>query len=554
MVHKAVYCVEALEGRSLLSGITYSLTTDQPVYQVGQTIQFTFTETNTGDQPVTVAVSPTDFTVSRGPTAIWQSDPGDAGQSPSSVTLQPGQSISQTASWDGTIPYTLGSPTGSGQTWMLNEWGSFTVSNPNAPQGDTATFQITDPITATLTTDMPVYQMGQPVQVTYTESNTSDRDLTFLDGDPTAITFWRNGVNVTPVAYPDVILATPEALAAHNTVTWSQTWNGIPEAGPYDLANLTGTFVASYGPEGDPQQYTAAFQITPPSSWDIVSSVTSDQSVYQAGQMVNLTFTETNAGDQPVMVVVGQQSFSVAQNGQSIWSTLGASTSTEDTWGILPPGQTITQTEGWNGTLINGQSAGTGTFVATNMVDPNGSTATFQVVAPAVSDPPTDPPGTGTNDPPAGDPPPQDPGTTGTTGAGYVNGGPGTGTVLSTNLPVITFEELTNHKVYKVGQSVSATLKITASGMPAPTLPVGKGREVITVTDALTTVYKAARMVRPSKVKGEPLRKAFELTAVWSGRTNQPGIHTLKPGSYVIAVTYDDLPQGVADIEIGRGR
>jgi hypothetical protein len=48
---------------------------------------------------------------------------------------------------------------------MLNQWRSCTVSNPNAPQGHTAAFLITDPITVTSTTDMAVYHMGQPVQV-----------------------------------------------------------------------------------------------------------------------------------------------------------------------------------------------------------------------------------------------------------------------------------------------------------------------------------------------------------------------------------------------------
>ena len=53
--------VDELEGRSLLSGISYTLTTDQSTYQVGQPIQITFTETNTGDRPVTVSLNPTDF-------------------------------------------------------------------------------------------------------------------------------------------------------------------------------------------------------------------------------------------------------------------------------------------------------------------------------------------------------------------------------------------------------------------------------------------------------------------------------------------------------------
>ena len=48
-----------------LSSLAYSLTTDQSVYQVGQPIELTFTETNTSDQPVTVEVSPADFTISQ---------------------------------------------------------------------------------------------------------------------------------------------------------------------------------------------------------------------------------------------------------------------------------------------------------------------------------------------------------------------------------------------------------------------------------------------------------------------------------------------------------
>ena len=58
------FSVEPLEGRALLSGLSYSLTTNAATYQVGQPIQMTFTETNTSTQPVTVDVSPSDFTIS----------------------------------------------------------------------------------------------------------------------------------------------------------------------------------------------------------------------------------------------------------------------------------------------------------------------------------------------------------------------------------------------------------------------------------------------------------------------------------------------------------
>ena len=134
MRRKRPLSAEFLEGRTLLSSLSYTLTTDQPVYQVGQTIQISFTETNTGKQPVTVDVSPTDFTVSQNSDAIWQSDPGNASKPPTKETLQPGQSVQQTATWDGTTSYAIGGWDGSA-TWQINNFGTFSVSNPNGPQG-----------------------------------------------------------------------------------------------------------------------------------------------------------------------------------------------------------------------------------------------------------------------------------------------------------------------------------------------------------------------------------------------------------------------------------
>ena len=91
-------------------------------------------------------------------------------------------------------------------------------------------------------------------------------------------------------------------------------------SGPYTIGNLTGTFVVGYGPGDDPTHYTTTFQIAPPSSDDLVTSVTTDQTDYNLGQPVNLTFTETNDGDQPVAVVTGSPEFEITQNGTTVWS------------------------------------------------------------------------------------------------------------------------------------------------------------------------------------------------------------------------------------------
>ena len=50
--------------------------------------------------------------------------------------------------------------------------------------------------------------------------------------------------------------------------------------------------------------------------------MTTDQSVYQLGQPIQLTFTETNVGTTPVQVWEGSSSFNVTQNGTQIWDSL----------------------------------------------------------------------------------------------------------------------------------------------------------------------------------------------------------------------------------------
>ena len=75
------------------------------------------------------------------------------------MTLQPGQSVSQTATWDGTITETAYQQ-GTNTNDAVNQFGTFQVSNPNAPQEDTATFQITDPLQGALTTNQTTYQIG----------------------------------------------------------------------------------------------------------------------------------------------------------------------------------------------------------------------------------------------------------------------------------------------------------------------------------------------------------------------------------------------------------
>ena len=96
---KTTLTVESLEGKALLSGLVSSLTTDHSVYQAGQPIQMTFTETNLTQHPIQLAVGPsTDgFDVSQHGKVIWTSNAGPVPMFIMLETLQPGQSFTLSA-------------------------------------------------------------------------------------------------------------------------------------------------------------------------------------------------------------------------------------------------------------------------------------------------------------------------------------------------------------------------------------------------------------------------------------------------------------------------
>jgi hypothetical protein len=105
------------------------------------------------------------------------------------VTLQPGQSFTQTATWNG-VPDHL--PSGDSS-------GTFTVSNELDPRGENATIQIVAPatssLTTTTTTDKAAYDFDEPAQFTFTETNTGSQPIAVLTG-PTAFEVTSSGTSV----------------------------------------------------------------------------------------------------------------------------------------------------------------------------------------------------------------------------------------------------------------------------------------------------------------------------------------------------------------------
>jgi len=87
----------------LSHGLVVKLSTDHKVYQQGQPVVMTLTETNTSQHDITVQSGPSlgGFFVTHNGRRVWASN---AGVQPMFIlirTLEPGQSIAQSASWNG---------------------------------------------------------------------------------------------------------------------------------------------------------------------------------------------------------------------------------------------------------------------------------------------------------------------------------------------------------------------------------------------------------------------------------------------------------------------
>lgn len=83
-------------------GLALSLTTDHRVYRAGQPVVITLTETNTSPSPIHIVEGPSTsgFLAFRGRHKLWASNAGIQPMFVMSQTLQPGQSITTSATWN----------------------------------------------------------------------------------------------------------------------------------------------------------------------------------------------------------------------------------------------------------------------------------------------------------------------------------------------------------------------------------------------------------------------------------------------------------------------
>jgi hypothetical protein len=235
-----------------------------------------------------------------------------------------------------------------------------------------------------LTTDKSVYQVGEPIRVTFTETNTGQEPAQIGVDAGDGLTVMQDGAVVWDQnqgrLFP--LCTVSETLQPGQSRTWTGTWDGIPNTVPPSILSGSFTVYTSHFNRIDMQGPSATFQIASPPAAKLTSSLTTDHSLYVLGQQpINMTFTETNTGDQPTAIIVGG-SFDAMQNGNEIWNSsspgfvlavdppFGVPLGQDLHWETLQPGQSYTQTATWNGLPQGVPAVATGTFVVSNEVAP----------------------------------------------------------------------------------------------------------------------------------------------------------------------------------------
>jgi hypothetical protein len=271
------------------SQLSYNLTTDRSEYQIGQPVVITLTETNVTSQPITLNVAPTDFVVSSSGASVWKS-PTSGQVTPQAI--RPGQSIIQTATWDGIA--------NTGSLLGTNVWGFLSVSSPNAPEGLTASFDIANPVTRTLSVNSPATERGQPVVMTFNETNTSDQTITVLDSPGTfSVTSDLTGSPVFSETEPGP--PTTVTLEPGQSLTKTATWNtdaGSTTPGIYDVGYMD----ATQGARADVQILPSGLSVPPinPIDSPVAATVSTSHTAYKLGSRVAISLTLTNTSGETV--------------------------------------------------------------------------------------------------------------------------------------------------------------------------------------------------------------------------------------------------------------
>jgi hypothetical protein len=226
---------DRLEVRALLAAsLLESLTTDRSVYPPGQPVVMTLTQTNAGSQTVNVTFGPSvdGFSVTQDGVEIWRSNLGPQPLYLGLHPLRPGESFTQTATWDGRAnegPALSSMPTGAFEVHS-DVPGTNTVAirigdGPSQPPSPSPSPSPTS-LSVSIATDRATYRTGLPVVVTITETNTGT-EAARVDGcGPDRVTISRREVAVwqSPETHTCVSIAPP--LQPGQSRQFTMTWSG----------------------------------------------------------------------------------------------------------------------------------------------------------------------------------------------------------------------------------------------------------------------------------------------------------------------------------------
>ncbi len=252
------------------------------------------------------------------------------------------------------------------------------VTNPNAPPGTTAVFQITSPFTDTLTTNQSVYSAGEPVQMTFTMTNTSDEPASVVWGAVNdgfivkqgSQVVWQSNSGVNPQFLVN------DTVQPGKSLTFPGTWDGTV-ASDSTTTTLTGSFVVT---NQLAPSVSANFQIATPLSESLnVSQLVSGS----ANAPLNFVYTITNNSNVGVQFNLAPIDFVVTTPigttaGATVWESDSNASSQPSTTETLQAGQSMTETATWNGVANEGTLTGANVWGAFNVAATGATTAITQ--------------------------------------------------------------------------------------------------------------------------------------------------------------------------------
>jgi len=205
-------------------------------------------------------------------------------------------------------------------------------------------------LAVTVTTDQPSYQVGQPVRITLTETNTTDHDVTVAErcgvndfwATQDGAEVWRKSKDGPQPLCPIFLGG---VLHAHESRSFGALWNGHTDEGP--PGTPTGA-VQVFGRVDGVSSPPVAIRIEPaPAMNPLVLTVTTEHELYRPRGRVQITVTATNTGNEPAAVGVARPKITISRHGVVVWRL--HSQAHPQVARLLQPGQSQQFAVAWKG-------------------------------------------------------------------------------------------------------------------------------------------------------------------------------------------------------------